>query len=93
MRTEHLKNLSNEQLAKDLLGHIRWIAKERLDISFIEKVQRLIDNILLEVEFRAKRKWFLPHLVKQIDFLKNSSDFEETLQILHETEKLINSEI
>jgi len=93
MRTTHLKNISNDQLAKELIDLIRLIAKERLDIPFIEKVQRLIDNILLEVEFRAKRRWFLPHLVRKIEFLKNSTDFEETLIILHETKKLINSEI
>jgi hypothetical protein len=93
MRTGHLKNLSNEQLAEELVALIRWIAKERIDITFIEKIQRLINNILLEVELRAKRKWFLPHLVNHINFLKHSTDFEETLKTLHETEKLINSEI
>ena len=93
MRTEHLKNISNKQLAKDLAALIRWIPKERLDISFMEKIQGLIDNVLLEIEFRVRSKWFLPHIVRNIDFLKNSNDFEESLKILHETEKLINSEI
>ena len=93
MRTGHLKNLSNDQLAKELIANIRLIAKERIDIPFIQKLQRQIDSILLEVACRSKRRWFLPHLVRQIDFLKKSTDFEETLIQFHETKKLIDSEI